>query len=140
MATVYATVNGQARSSTVNAAQTAPNGGGAGKIIAEYEASSLATASTVNFCTIPANSHYRVKQLAHDAMGSNTSIAVGVAGSTAGQIADRATVAAGVLLSDAGGWKHVSVDTDIIGTTTGTMTGTLQLEVEFVRSGQSLTL
>lgn len=140
MATVYATVNGIVQTSSEKAIQTAPPGGAAANLVAEYEASSLVTAQTVKFCTIPAYSRYRVRQLNHDAMGSGTSIVVGIAGSTSEQIASVSTVSAGTAPANNGGWKQTDVDLDIIGTNTGTMTGTLQLEVEYVRRALALTL
>lgn len=140
MATVYATVNGTVRSATEKAVQSNPSGGSPGKIIAEYEASSLATAQTINFCTVPAGCYYRARQLNHDAQGSGTSIKVGISGALEQQIVDTATTAAGVIPANAGGWKYAAADTDILGTNTGTCTGTYQLEVEFLRAGRALTL
>lgn len=140
MTTVYCTVNGITRSSTEKAIQTPPAGGSPAKVLAEYEASSLATASTIHIATVPAYSRYRIRQINHDALGTGTSIQAGHAGDTDEQISDTATVAAGTIGASGLGWKQTDSDLDLTATTTGTMTGTIQFEVEYYRQGMALTL
>ena len=82
MATVYCTVNGIVRSSTETAEQTAPPGGSVATVIAEYEASSLATAQTIDICTIPPYSRYRLVQVTHVPTGAGASLIVGASGAT----------------------------------------------------------
>ena len=139
MATVYCTVNGIVRSSTETAEQTAPPGGSVATVIAEYEASSLATAQTIDICTIPPYSRYRLVQVNHDAMGAGTSLIVGISGATSQQLASVSTVSAGVAPANAGGWKQTDTALNLIATNTGTMTGTLQFQVEYMRQGMALT-
>ena len=132
MATVYGTVYGKVRSSTEKQCPSPPSGA-ASKIIAEYLAAALATASTINMLTVPAGCSYRVKELNHGALGAGTSVTGGRAGATAEQLASVPTDAAGVIPANDGFWRYVSADEDVLLTTVGTMTGRIQLEVEFVR-------
>ena len=140
MATVYAKVNGITRSATENAEVSPIPGGANVSLIAEYETAATATATIVDFCTIPANCAYRVRQLNHDAQGAATSIVVGITGDTDQQIESVSTVAAGVAPANTGGWKQTDSALNIIGTLTGTHTGTLQLEVEYHRRALPLTI
>ena len=139
MSTVYATVNGRVRTSDEGQQITPGTHGAPATAIAEYEASSLATASTIHFVQVPPYCAYRVRELNHDALGAGTSIVVGIATDTDEQIESVSTVSAGRAPANAGGWKQSDTAVNIIGTTTGTMTGTLQLEVDIIRLGAALT-
>lgn len=139
MSTVYATVNGIVRTSSEGAQVTPIPGGAKTTVIAEYEASALATASIIHCVQIPEFCAYRLRQINHDALGAGTSLIYGISTDTDQQLEPVSTVAAGVAPANAGGWKQTDVALDTYITTTGTMTGTIQVEVEYIRRAKALT-
>lgn len=140
MATVYAKVNGKQRSATETLEISHTPGAAIDQVIAEYEASALATAQTIDLCTIPPFSAYRLVEFNHDALGANTSIKVGIAGALEEQLVDTSTVAAASLKPAAGGWKQTDVALNLVATNTGTITGSLQAVVQIQKRQAAIAL
>lgn len=135
MATLYTTLEGVVRSATQKAVVTPPAGGGVCKIVPEYEASATTDGDTLNVATIPAYSKWRLKEFNYDALGAGTSLDFGYSGHLTDQLSGLDTHAAAVSPATEGGWRYVSADTDLLATLHGAMTGTLQFEIEYFRSG-----
>ena len=140
MATVYAKVNGKQRSATETLEISHTPGAAIDQVIAEYEASALATAQTFDLCTIPPFSAYRLVEFNHDALGGNTSIKVGIAGALEEQLVDTSTVAAASLKPAVGGWKQTDVALNLVATNTGTITGSLQAVVQIQKRQAAIAL
>jgi hypothetical protein len=102
--------------------------------IDEYEAASLANASTISIAKLPKGARWLgISKLVFDDLGSAVTLACGISGATTKFKAATSVASAGSMDLDAiaGLGYEFTADTEVILTTAGEQTGTIRSEIYY---------
>lgn len=137
MATIYSVIKrmgGLIARSASNLMPVSPAPGAMSPVIAEVNLAAAQVADVINICTIQAPASYRVREMNHAALGAASTLKIGRAGATAEQMTAQDTSVAAVRRADAGFWRDISADEDVIATLAGgAATGRVQFEIDVVQ-------